>query len=251
MTDKIKSFWNLKANDWALKCSDKDSYFTRRTHLISDLITRHVPRCRSLDVGCGSGLLIELLINAGYNAYGCDLADGMVKEARKRLDGVVDDACARISVSTQESIPFDFDFELISVIGVFSYIPNYGAFLKSLSARLMSGGFICATCTKRFSFYSLMKAGRVLLRGGIGVALNLIRTGLWSGGHVNLSTAKQCYSAKCFDHLFANYNYKLVDSFGMYNFKFLDKKVLCRTKLGKFLVRYFGWNYIALYQKLR
>jgi SAM-dependent methyltransferase len=251
MTESVKNIWNAKADDWARQNDDEDSYFTRRTHFISEFITSHVAKCRSLDVGCGGGLLVERLTKAGYDAYGCDLADEMVSQAQSRLDRIVDRACTRIRVSTPDSLPFDLDFGLVTAIGVFNYVPDYGVFLQNLSASLMPGGFICATCTNRFSIYSLMQALRSLLRGNLRSSLNLIRTGIWSGGHVDPAKAKQCYSAGSFDHLFANYDYELVGCFGMFNFRRFDRSALCRKRLGKLLVRYVGWNYIAMYQKLR
>jgi SAM-dependent methyltransferase len=41
---------------------------------------------RVLDVGCGTGVLLDRLTRAGVEAYGIDLAAGMVDEARSKVD---------------------------------------------------------------------------------------------------------------------------------------------------------------------
>ena len=53
----IRKEWNDKADEWANSAQDNTSYWTRRLQAIVDLSVKHVPRGRSLDVGCGPGLL--------------------------------------------------------------------------------------------------------------------------------------------------------------------------------------------------
>lgn len=245
----IKDVWNTRAKEWAQQADNGDSYFTRRTHHISEFIVRTVPRCRSLDVGCGNGLLSENLLKAGYDAYACDLSEGMVEQARTRLAQIVEDANSRVCVSTPDHLPFDSNFGLVTAIGVFNYVCDYWLFLQTLSAKLKPGGFICSTCTNRFSLFSLNESVDSLRSGDRRTALNLIRTGIWSGGHVDLAKAKQCYSARAFDRLYCNFNFDRVAEFGMFNYRRLDRTPLSRNWLGKSLVRYLGWNYVAIYKK--
>src|SRR5437868_7822003 len=45
---------------------------------------------RALDVGCGTGRSVEGLLDAGFEASGCDPSAGMLAVARERLGNAVE-----------------------------------------------------------------------------------------------------------------------------------------------------------------
>jgi SAM-dependent methyltransferase len=53
--------------------------------LVLDLSGEHGPGCRILDIGCGTAVLLEKALAAGYDAYGLDASEGMVTAAIARV----------------------------------------------------------------------------------------------------------------------------------------------------------------------
>ncbi len=249
MMESIKGFFDDQAAKYDRQADDRNDFFTRRNYLVSELIVRTVPKCRSLDVGCGAGLLVELLLSHGYDAHGYDISDKMVEKAAARLSRITGNAERRVMVSTPDAMPFESDFSLLTAIGLFIYIPDHERFVRLLSSRLAANGYVCATSTNRFSIFSYLSAWRSLSRGAVRTTLNLIRTGVWSAGSVDPAIANQRYSARSFDRLFRQNGFSRVASFGLYNVRRLDRSPFSRGRIGRFLVRHLGWTYVAIYQQ--
>jgi SAM-dependent methyltransferase len=58
--------------------------------LVLDLAAEQRPGCRVLDVGCGTGVLLEKIRRDGFDGYGLDVSRGMIAVARTRVpDDVV------------------------------------------------------------------------------------------------------------------------------------------------------------------
>jgi SAM-dependent methyltransferase len=57
------------------------------THLVELLASRGIVGGRVVDLGCGSGLVLRALLDAGHRARGVDLSPSMVKLARKIAPG--------------------------------------------------------------------------------------------------------------------------------------------------------------------
>jgi SAM-dependent methyltransferase len=53
--------------------------------LVLDLAAEISSSCRLLDVGCGTGVLVEKALRAGFAAKGIDASPGMVRTARTRV----------------------------------------------------------------------------------------------------------------------------------------------------------------------
>lgn len=248
MAESQKTIWNARAEQWSRQAEDPENFYSHRAGHVAEFIRDTVPTCRSLEVGCGPGLLLEHLLNYGYDANACDLSDGMVEAARARNSRPVDEPTSRVLLSTEDELPFDDDFGLVVAIGVFPYVVDYAAFLQMLSAKLQGDGYICAQCTNRYNLVVFARVAREVLRRNWRSALNLIRFGPPSAG-VDLASARQCHSARSFDQLFARFDHKRIAAFGMYRLRRLDVAPLTRGRLDRFLVRHLGWNYIAIYRK--
>jgi SAM-dependent methyltransferase len=249
MVESQKAIWDARAKDLEGWDDDPDNFFTIRAGHVAEFIRSAVPAGRSLEVGCGAGLLLAHMLTDGYDAYACDLSDGMVESTRARVEQLVDDAVSRVRVSTEDCLPFHDDFDLVVAIGVFPYVEDYAGFLRMLSRKLNSGGYVCAQCAQRFSLYAFLEAARALRRRTPRTAWNMLRTGVWSGGNVDPASARQCYSAHSFDRLFTNAGFERVDDFGMYCSNRLDRAALTRSRTGRFFARRLGWSYVALYRK--
>ena len=64
---------------------------------------------RVLDVGCGTGILLEVCVERGFRAHGVDPSDGMLEVARRRLG-----ASAQLRTGDGQHLPFG-DGELDAV----------------------------------------------------------------------------------------------------------------------------------------
>lgn len=74
-----------------------------------------------LDLGCGSGVHINLLEKKGYHADGLDLNDGMLDIAKNRVNRNLLDY----------NINKTYDV-IISMFAVFNHLKNYDEFEKGL-----------------------------------------------------------------------------------------------------------------------
>jgi predicted TPR repeat methyltransferase len=106
-----------------------------------DLVADHGVRAgRALDVGCGTGVSLQTLVAAGFEARGCDPSPGMLREARTRVGEGVD-----LEVSALPAVPPGPPANLITVLNdVINYVApaDLDAAMASLAARLAPGGLL-------------------------------------------------------------------------------------------------------------
>jgi len=249
---KTKRDWEGLAALWTHQADDPDNKFTKLIHNVARLVDRHVSPCRSLDVGCGPGLLSQLLLGRGFDVHGTDIAENMIRSAVERLAPLVPDAASRLQVCVGDSIPFgDMKFGLIAAIQVFPYIPQYTAYIRKLSDRLEPGGFIVASSTNRFSLFVMREIlGHVFrLPPSLRTIRNLARTGYYSGGNVDFWRSEQAYCAAHFDRLFASQGFQVTDSMEYYYIDRLDKDPLDRQGWNKRWARRLAWYHVGVYRK--
>lgn len=68
------------------------------------------PRCRLLDVGCGTGVFMEAAIDAGVDAHGIDASPQMIDVARGRVDA------ARLRVQRMQDLADEQAYDLICAL---------------------------------------------------------------------------------------------------------------------------------------
>lgn len=83
-----------------------------------------------LDIGCGTGRTVQRLLKLGYDAYGIDRNEKMVRIA----------ASPRITCTDAVSLSGEYDAILTEC--VLSLIPEQELFLRSLHAHLKPGGML-------------------------------------------------------------------------------------------------------------
>lgn len=255
--DELKSTWEKKVNDWDKQTEDSNNYFTRRTNFVVELINKNIEQGAVLDVGCGVGLLSLRLAENGFDTYGTDISENMIHKAIEHLSTKFNNSNDRFRISQNGNIPFPgISFQIITAIGVFPYIENYNSYIMRLSSFIETGGYIIASCTNRFSIYVFLQIYRHILRFRPTISwrttlLNLVRTGIWSGGHVDYRISKQAYSSSHFDKLFCEHGLKKVDELDLFNISCLDKDPLNRKGFNRVFARCLGWNHIGVYVKLK
>lgn len=89
-----------------------------------------------LDVGCGTGIILNQFKNKGIELYGLDISEKMIEEARKNLGEEV-----QLKLGDSESMPWEDDsFELILCNASFHHYPNPKCALREMNRLLKPDG---------------------------------------------------------------------------------------------------------------
>ncbi len=117
-------------------------YSTRLLELLERLLA-DISRPQILDVGCGTGRLLQQILEHGFNADAVNPSAHLHEQVRKRL-ARTNDTSTRLYESDFESLPVDellHRYDLLLFSESFQYIPLPEFFANS-SSLLKSGGCI-------------------------------------------------------------------------------------------------------------
>ncbi|MCP4773655.1 MAG: class I SAM-dependent methyltransferase [Planctomycetaceae bacterium] len=147
-----------------------ENYEKRRHHgyhlmlddLESDLI---IPHCRNnsiLEVGCGTGLILQRTAAVARHAVGIDLSAGMLKHASEK--GL------NVQQASATSLPFaENEFDLAYSFKVLSHIPQLDKALSEMGRVVRAEGKVFAELYNRSSFRYAARR----MRGGHKIAANI------------------------------------------------------------------------------
>ncbi len=133
------------ARDAAVYDARWAAYLDRTTRAVLDRLDAR-PGERILDVGCGTGFLLERLHRAvpGVRLAGVDPVPEMLALARRRLPGLAADRLLREAAA--ERLPFaDASFDAVVSASVFHYVRQPGAALAEVRRVLRPGGRLVLT----------------------------------------------------------------------------------------------------------
>ena len=158
-------------SDWYSGNTSMAHSFTIRRQRVYELL-RGSKRGRVLDIGCGPGVMVERLVNDGFEFFGVDISEGMIQECRERFGRV---KSAHFSVGRIEKLDFpDAYFDAIICMGVVEYIDDDAAAVKEMARVLKPGGRAIITLPNKLSPYRIWD--RIILRRPItSLAKRLIR----------------------------------------------------------------------------
>lgn len=113
---------------------------------------------RVLEVGCGTGLILQRVARVASSAVGIDISPGMLATARERGLEVFE------GVAT--SLPFaDASFDLVYSFKVLAHVPDIGLALREMARVCAPGGYVLAEFYNPWSLRYLAKrlgpAGKV------------------------------------------------------------------------------------------
>ncbi len=120
---------------------DQHWWFVARRSILSHLIhSLNLPTtCRILDVGCGSGGNLPMLVKHG-SVWGMEYSDGAREQAVSRGLATIE------SGHLPDLVPFtDLQFDLITMLDVLEHLNGDVDSLKALGPRLKPGGWILLT----------------------------------------------------------------------------------------------------------
>jgi len=148
-----------------------------RMSLVLDTIERFgEPGGRVLDVGCGTGFLLEELARRGFRGRGIDLSPESVEIAKGRLAelGAADRLTAEVGSAYE---PPEGPYDLIALTDVLEHLEDPRGCVAALAAQLAPGGLLVISTPNR---HSLPGARRWLAERGVpGISLSLAPIDNW------------------------------------------------------------------------
>lgn len=105
---------------------------------------------RLLEIGCGTGLFLEILYAMGFDVTGLDASPDMVEAARKRLG-----KRAEIQVGDGELTPFsDNEFDYVFIWSALEFTKDPEAMLEE-AARVAEKGLLIGFLNKNSLYYAM------------------------------------------------------------------------------------------------
>jgi 2-polyprenyl-3-methyl-5-hydroxy-6-metoxy-1,4-benzoquinol methylase len=138
------SYFDRQAAKWT-QHYDQDRYFQKRLETILRWISDHPPGLRILDYGCGSGVFLKRLIDAGHVVTGVDASPEMLASAQKTLERAAVPKDRFVLEQVQGNCGGNFlehSYDGILSLGVLEYLENPIALLEQLVHRLSPGSFL-------------------------------------------------------------------------------------------------------------
>jgi 2-polyprenyl-6-hydroxyphenyl methylase/3-demethylubiquinone-9 3-methyltransferase len=174
--DQVKAYYDRLAPR-LVAVEGRNWHLQSRMALVLETIDRFAqPAGRVLDVGCGTGFLLERLAERGFSGVGIDLSPESVDHARRRLAeiGAADRLRAEVGSAYE---PPEGPFDLIALTDVLEHLEDPRACLRALRERLAPGGLLVVSTPNR---RSLPGARRWAAERGVpGIRLNLAPVDNW------------------------------------------------------------------------
>jgi SAM-dependent methyltransferase len=139
---KARQFDDLYEDERRLVRLLRPGLFRRRELAVQTVSSYGEPSV--LDVGCGSGRIGELALEAGAASYlGVDFAEPMIELARDRL-ARFDDRAELVCGNFLE-VPIERSVDLILALGLFDYLPDAERFARRMFELCAGGGCMVAS----------------------------------------------------------------------------------------------------------
>ncbi|GFM32508.1 ArsR/SmtB family transcription factor [Desulfovibrio subterraneus] len=134
---KTKQFFNSIAEDWDQLNRDVIGDFD-----LPGAIIGHMPRCKvALDLGCGTGTLLERMLEKALSVIGVDGSPRMLELAKRRL--VEDADRVSLRIGELEHLPLrDGEADFAAINMVLHHLSHPGEALKEIRRVLRPGGLL-------------------------------------------------------------------------------------------------------------
>lgn len=130
--------------------NDPGGYHNLLDEIESDFVARYGAGRDVLEVGCGTGLVLERIAKFARSAKGVDLSPGMLEHAKARgLD---------VFQGSATQLPFaDNSFDVSCSFKVLAHIPDIQLALSEMARVVRPGGVVLAEFYNPYSFRGLIK----------------------------------------------------------------------------------------------
>jgi 2-polyprenyl-3-methyl-5-hydroxy-6-metoxy-1,4-benzoquinol methylase len=126
--DMYRKFFEVQKKHW---------WFVVRKKIVLDTIDRYLVKNKSakvLDIGCGSGLMLNALEEVG-KTFGMDMSDEAISFSKEIFSGKVEKGFLPDQVPYEESV-----FDLITALDVIEHVDQDVESLIAIRSRLVPGG---------------------------------------------------------------------------------------------------------------
>ncbi len=149
--DEIAKFGVLAARWWDKSGPMRPLHMMNpvRAGWITERIARKFGGCagiRTLDIGCGAGLLAEALAKAGCDVLGMDASAAAIDAANDHAAG--QGLTLRYQTGAPEMLT-GIKFQVITALEVIEHVADPGSFIGSLAALLEPGGLLFLSTLNR------------------------------------------------------------------------------------------------------
>lgn len=128
--------------------------FTQEKRLIQHLVSSWPRRRQSLlDIGCGTGVFLELFWESGFDVYGIDASAKMLSRAREKMGDRVD-----LHLGKAQYLPFDDnEFDFSAIITVLEFCDDPRKVIHE-AARVTKKGILLCFLNRNSIYYLGKKA---------------------------------------------------------------------------------------------
>ncbi len=152
---------NIKYYDAEATAYDENRYITPRGQalealqkgVIANYLEELEPNANVLELGCGTGRFLPFMSRRGYRMTGIDISEGMLRQARLRLEAEGD---GTTRVMTGNACALDFDdgsFDAVISILVVNLIPDYRKAFGEVARILQPGAIFVLSVPNLSSIY--------------------------------------------------------------------------------------------------
>lgn len=126
--EMYRIFFEIQKKHW---------WFVTRKNIVLDFIDRYLAKSdqmKVLDIGCGSGLMLNALDEIGQT-FGMDMSDEAISFSKEIFDGRVEKGALPDQLPYQENF-----FDLVTALDVIEHIDNDIASISAIRSLLVPGG---------------------------------------------------------------------------------------------------------------
>jgi ubiquinone/menaquinone biosynthesis C-methylase UbiE len=116
-----------------------------------ELVERYAAGKDALEVGCGTGLILDRVAGFARSAHGIDLSAGMLGRAVQRGLGVAQASATELPIATA-SVDVAYSFKVLA------HIPDIAGALREMARVVRPGGYVIAEFYNARSLRRLVKA---------------------------------------------------------------------------------------------
>jgi len=125
---------NIYKKDW-VESQENNRYILTKSRYLANIIKRLHGVRRILDVGCGTGILVDILSRNGFKVTGIDSSPEAIEFAKKNKLG-------NFELSSIESFNYQGKFDLIVAAQLIEHMRYPEEFLKKINNLLIKSGYL-------------------------------------------------------------------------------------------------------------
>jgi ubiquinone/menaquinone biosynthesis C-methylase UbiE len=132
--------------------------FIARRARVEELLERHAREGQSvLDIGCGTGPMVEFLCERGLVYHGVDVAQSMLDSIREEFGDKPYRDRIHLEVGRCDSVPYpDGHFDILLGMGLLEYLDDMNPTFDEFARLLKPGGIAILTIPNKYSVNRFM-----------------------------------------------------------------------------------------------